>query len=65
MIRICGVCSNISAERLRKEFPNQHVEVGCIGQCGQHQGFSFGYINSDFVLKDNEEDFIQEVIKSV
>jgi hypothetical protein len=38
--------------------------VECIGECGQHEGKSFGYINDELVIKDSEQEFF-EAVKSM
>jgi uncharacterized protein YuzB (UPF0349 family) len=61
MVRICPTCSSVSADNLKKIISADRIEEGCIGECGQHEGKYFGYIEDKLVIKDTEEEFIQEV----
>ena len=63
MIRVCRNCSHVDNDKLEKMLPG-HIQVECIGECGQHAGKIFGYINDQFVLKDTEQEFF-EAVKSV
>lgn len=63
MVRVCPTCSNVDVDKLEELAPD-NVEVECIGECGQHEGKSFGFINDELVIKDNEEEFF-EAVKAV
>ncbi len=63
MIRVCPTCSNVDVDKLEELVPD-NVEVECIGECGQHEGKSFGYINDELVIKDSEQE-IFEAVKSM
>lgn len=60
MIRVCPTCSNVDVDKLEELVPD-NVEVECIGECGQHEGKSFGFINDELVIKDSEEEFFEAV----
>ncbi|MEG0773817.1 DUF1450 domain-containing protein [Clostridium sp.] len=61
MIRVCPTCSNINSDNLKNIIALDEIEEGCIGECSKHEGKYFGYIEDKLVIKDSEEDFIQEV----
>lgn len=61
MIKICPNCSNVSETELAKIVSADQLEVECIGECGQHEGKSFGYINDELVIKETEKDFLDAV----
>lgn len=63
MIRVCSVCSNVDIDKLRDVVFEEDIEIGCIGECGQHDGKVFGYIDDKLIIKENHEEFI-EVIRS-
>lgn len=61
MVRICPTCSGINSDSLKDIISEERIEEGCIGECAQHEGKYFGYIEDRLVIKDTEEEFIQEV----
>lgn len=61
MIKVCPTCSNVDVDKLEKMVSGDKLEVGCIGECGQHEGKSFGYINDELVIKETEADFMAAV----
>lgn len=61
MIRVCEACSNVDIDKLGEIVPKDQLEVECIGECGQHEGKSFGYINDELVIKESEEEFLAAV----
>jgi uncharacterized protein YuzB (UPF0349 family) len=63
MVRVCPTCMDIDIDELEKLVPG-NLEVECIGECGQHEGKFFGYINDTLVVKDTEEEFFEEVNKA-
>lgn len=63
MVRVCPTCSNVDVDKLEELAPD-NVEVECIGECGKHEGKSFGFINDELVIKDSEEEFF-EAVKAV
>ncbi|MBP2627056.1 MAG: hypothetical protein H6Q68_1767 [Firmicutes bacterium] len=60
MVRVCPTCSNVDIDKLEKLVPG-NLEVECIGECGQHEDKSFGYINDELVIEDTEEEFFESV----
>lgn len=58
MVRVCPNCSNVDIDELT-ELLDGDIEVACIGECGQHEGKSFGYINDELVIKDTEQEFFE------
>ncbi|MDF2636841.1 MAG: hypothetical protein K0R78_3715 [Pelosinus sp.] len=60
MVRVCPTCSNVDIDKLEKFVPD-NLEVECIGECGQYEGKSFGYINNELVIKDTEQEFLESV----
>lgn len=63
MIRVCPNCTDVDIDKLEELVPG-NVEVECIGECGQHEGKFFGYINDELVIKETEEEFFEEVNKA-
>lgn len=61
MVRICPNCSNVDSSMLEGIVPKGELEVECIGECGQHEGKSFGYIDDQLIIKDSQEEFIKAV----
>lgn len=61
MVRICPNCSNVDSSLLEDIVPEDELELECIGECGQHDDKSFGYINDELVIKDTEAEFIAAV----
>ena len=61
MIKVCSVCSNVDLDKLRDVVFEEDLEIGCIGECGQHDDKVFGYIEEKLVIKDNHEEFIEAV----
>ncbi|MDF2633872.1 MAG: hypothetical protein K0R78_746 [Pelosinus sp.] len=60
MVRVCSNCTAIDIDQLEKLIPGE-LEVECIGECGQHEGKFFGYIDDELVITDTEEEFFEEV----
>ncbi|WP_378956969.1 hypothetical protein [Pelosinus sp. sgz500959] len=60
MVRVCPNCSNVNVNELEKLIPG-NLEVECIGECGQHEGKFFGYINDELIIKDTEQEFFESV----
>ena len=60
MVRVCSACSNVDVNKLEEVAPD-NVAVLCIGECGKHEGKSFGFINDELVIKDSEEEFFEAV----
>jgi uncharacterized protein YuzB (UPF0349 family) len=63
MVRVCPNCTDVDIDKLEK-LVSGNLEVECIGECGQHEGKFFGYINDALVVKDTEEEFFEEVNKA-
>ena len=63
MIRVCPNCTDVDIDKLEELVPG-NLEVECIGECGQHEGKFFGYINDELVIKETEEEFFEEVNKA-
>ncbi|AIF51085.1 hypothetical protein [Pelosinus sp. UFO1] len=63
MIRVCPNCTDVDIDKLEELVPG-NLEVECIGECGQHEGKFFGYINDELVIKETEEEFFEEVKKA-
>jgi len=61
MVRVCPSCSNVDVDKLKQLISDSNLEVECIGECGQHEGQSFGYINGELVIKDTEQEFFEAV----
>jgi len=63
MIRVCPNCTDVDIDKLEELVPG-NLEVECIGECGQHEGKFFGYINDELVIKETEQEFFEEVNKA-
>jgi uncharacterized protein YuzB (UPF0349 family) len=57
MVKICPNCSNVDESRVHEIMGLEEVESTCIGECGQHEGKSFGFVNDELIIKDSEEEF--------
>lgn len=64
MIIVCSRCSGVNIKELKETF-GDNVKTGCIGECGEHSGKSFGYINGDLVIKKSNKDFVDAAKKSI
>ena len=60
MIRVCSNCSNVDIEILIEKVGTSQVEVGCLGECGQHSDSVFGYVDDAFVIEETEEAFLKK-----
>lgn len=65
MVRVCENCSGVDTDKLAAIVPTGQLTIECIGECGQHQGSSFGFINDELVIKDTEEEFFDTVKASL
>ena len=61
MISICPACSGIDVEKLEGKFGADHIEVGCIGECGGRDGLIIGYANGSYIEAETEEEFIKKI----
>lgn len=61
MIRVCPNCSNVDVGKLQALLPENELSEECLGECGQHEDKSFGYIDEELVIKETEEEFIKAV----
>lgn len=62
MIVICPGCSGIDVDLVKKEFSNEKIVFGCIGECGGRVDESIvGIVNGEFVEARNEIEFITKV----
>lgn len=64
MIIVCSRCSGVNIKEL-KEALGDNVKSGCIGECGEHSGKSFGYIDGELVIKKSSQDFIDAAKKAI
>ncbi len=65
MVRVCPSCSHVDVEKLQDMLQELDLQVECIGECGQHEDQSFGYINDELVIKDSEEEFLDVVRRNL
>lgn len=61
MIEICCCCSNVNVENIKTIVAEDQLKVGCIGNCEMHKDKSYGLINGEMVVTENENDFIEAV----
>lgn len=62
MIVMCPGCSGIDADLVKREFKDEKIVFGCIGECGGRMDESIVVIvNGEFVEARNEVEFIIKV----
>ncbi|WP_195999903.1 DUF1450 domain-containing protein [Clostridium sp. 1001271B_151109_B4] len=62
MIVMCPGCSGIDPELVKKEFKDEKIVFGCIGECGGRMDESIvAMINGEFVEANSEVEFINKV----
>lgn len=62
MIVMCPGCSGIDPELVKKEFKDEKIVFGCIGECGGRMDESIvAMINGEFVEANSEVEFIIKV----
>ena len=62
MIVMCPGCSGIDPEFVKKEFKDEKIVFGCIGECGGRMDESIvAMVNGEFVEANSEVEFIIKV----
>lgn len=62
MIVMCPGCSGIDPELVKKEFEDEKIVFGCIGECGGRMDESIvAMVNGEFVEANSEVEFIIKV----
>lgn len=62
MIVMCPGCSGIDPELVKKEFKDEKIVFGCIGECGGRMDESIvAIVNGEFVEANSEVEFIIKV----
>ena len=62
MIVMCPGCSGIDPELVKKEFKDEKIVFGCIGECGGRMDESIvAMVNGEFVEANSEVEFIINV----
>ena len=62
MIVMCPRCSGIDPELVKKEFKDEKIVFGCIGECGGRMDESIvAMVNGEFVEANSEVEFIIKV----
>ena len=62
MIVMCPGCSGIDPELVKKEFKDEKIVFGCIGECGGRMDESLvAMVNGEFVEANSEVEFIIKV----
>lgn len=62
MIIMCPGCSGIDPELVKKEFKDEKIVFGCIGECGGRMDESIvAMVNGEFVEANSEVEFIIKV----
>ena len=62
MIVMCPECSGIDPELVKKEFKDEKIVFGCIGECGGRMDESIvAMVNGEFVEANSEVEFIIKV----
>ena len=59
---MCPGCSGIDPELVKKEFKDEKIVFGCIGECGGRMDESIvAMVNGEFVEANSEVEFIIKV----
>ena len=62
MIVMCPGCSGIDPELVKKEFKDEKIVFGCIGECGGRMDESIvAMVNGEFVEANSEVEYIIKV----
>lgn len=62
MIVMCPGCSGIDVDLVKKEFKDEKIVFGCIGECGGRMDESIvAIVNGEFIEGKNEEEFIKNI----
>lgn len=62
MIVMCPGCSGIDPELVKKEFKDEKIVFGCIGECGGRMDESIvAMVSGEFVEANSEVEFIIKV----
>lgn len=62
MTVMCPGCSGIDPELVKKEFKDEKIVFGCIGECGGRMDESIvAMVNGEFVEANSEVEFIIKV----
>lgn len=62
MIVMCPGCSGIDPELVKKEFKDEKIVFGCIGECGGRMDENIvAMVNGEFVEANSEVEFIIKV----
>ena len=62
MIVMCPGCSGIDPELVKKEFKDEKIVFGCIGECGGRMDESIvAMVDGEFVEANSEVEFIIKV----
>ena len=62
MIVMCPGCSGIDPELVKKEFKDEKIVFGCIGECGGRMDESIvAMVNGEFVEANSEVEFFIKV----
>lgn len=62
MIVMCPGCSGIDPELVKKEFKDEKIVFGCIGECGGRMDESIvAMVNGEFIEANSEVEFIIKV----
>lgn len=60
-VNICKKCSGIAKEDLKGIVKVKDMRIGCIQQCGAHEGKVFGYLDGEMVVCETKEEFLEKV----
>ena len=59
MILICPGCSGIDCEVVKREFKDEKIVYGCIGECGGRMDDTIvAFVDGTFVEAKSEKEFI-------
>lgn len=62
MIVMCPGCSGIDPEVVKKEFKDEKIVFGCIGECGGRMDESIvAMVNGEFLEARSQAEFIMKV----
>lgn len=62
MIVMCPGCSGVDVNLIKKEFNNEKIVFGCIGECGGRMDeVIVAIVNGEYIEGRNEQEFIQNI----
>lgn len=60
-VRICKKCSGVDVHEVKELVGKKHLDVGCIKECKNHKGKSFGFLNGELIICDTKDEFMAKI----